>query len=106
MGGGHYILKLNNKCNNLCNFCADGWEIRNRKDPSFEEVKKQILGARKEGFHRLIITGGEPTISPYLFKTIDFARQSGIDHIYLCTNARLLIIPSFFNKIKDLVDTY
>jgi MoaA/NifB/PqqE/SkfB family radical SAM enzyme len=90
----------------LCNFCADNWKIRSQTNPTFEEIKNKILAASKADYDRLIITGGEPTISPFLFKTIDFAREAGFSHIFLCTNARLLSIESFFEKIQDKVDTY
>lgn len=106
MTDGYIFVKLNNKCNSLCNFCADDWAVRNKKEPSFEEIKEEILKGRKKGFSKLIISGGEPTISKNLFKVISFAREEGVDFIHLVTNARLLGVRSFFNKIKDEVDRF
>ncbi len=103
---GYTFIKLNNKCNNLCNFCADDWSVRRQPDPSFEQIKKELDAGRKEGFHRLIISGGEPTISPILFDVIDYARKIGFDFIHLVTNGRMLAVDSFFDKIVKVVDRF
>ena len=103
---GYVITKINNKCNSLCNFCADDWNVRNKPDPSFEDIKEQLDNGIKQGFHKLIITGGEPTISPNLFKVIDYAREIGYDTIYLTTNGRALSIDHFFNKIINVIDRF
>ncbi len=103
---GYTFIKLNNKCNNLCNFCADDWNIRKLPDPSFEQIKKELHNGRKQGFHRLIISGGEPTISPILFDVIDYARRIGFDYIHLVTNGRMLAVDSFFNRIIKVVDRF
>lgn len=102
----YIILKINNKCNNLCNFCADDWQVRTLPEKSLEEIQSEILDGIKNGFKRLIITGGEPTISKNLFKTIRFARQKGIEHISIVTNARLLSNDVFFNKINSEIDRF
>ena len=103
---GYVITKINNKCNSLCNFCADDWNVRNKPDPSFADIKEQLDNGVKQGFHKLIITGGEPTISPILFRVIDYARSIGYDTIYLTTNGRALSIEHFFNKIIKVIDRF
>lgn len=106
MNNGYIYIKLTNKCNTLCNFCADDWIKRRAPDPSLEEIKNTILKEYNSGYKSLIITGGEPTLSPILLDVLTFAKKIGIQMIQLVTNGRLLSIPRFLDKIDPFVDRY
>ncbi len=103
---GYTFIKLNNTCNNLCNFCADDWSVRRLANPSFIEIKEQVLEGKKKGFHKIIISGGEPTISPILLPTIELARAQGYDFIHLVTNGRRLSNLKYLKLLLGKVDRY
>ena len=104
---GYCHIKLNNSCNCNCDFCADPVSVRREKGLGFPEVKFMLEGGRRKGFHRLIITGGEPTISSILFDTIRYAHGIGFDFIHLVTNGRMLCSETYLEKLISLgVDRY
>jgi|GEM_PF-2544180 MoaA/NifB/PqqE/SkfB family radical SAM enzyme len=104
---GHYILKLNNKCNMNCLFCADPSSIRHLPDNELNSILNGLKENRKR-FDSLIITGGEPTIYKNLFRVLRYAK--GIckyKRICLVTNGILLSYPAFLNKvIEEGVDSF
>lgn len=104
---GHYILKLNNRCNMNCLFCADSKKTRELPDPNFDIVIENLNQNRKK-FDSLIITGGEPTIYGRLFETIKYAKDiCGYNRINLATNGLLLSYKNFINKlIENGVDSF
>lgn len=98
---GHYILKLNNKCNMNCLFCADSSKTRHLPDNELNSILSGLKENRKR-FDSLIITGGEPTIYSKLFKVLGYAK--GIcryKSICLVTNGILLSYPTFLNKLIE-----
>lgn len=87
--GGHYILKINNRCNMNCIFCADSVESRREPDMSLEAIKEG-LKKNSKSFDSLIITGGEPTIYKNLLYAIKYAKTCGFKWISIATNGLLL----------------
>lgn len=102
--GGHYILKLNNKCNLNCLFCADSRSVRNLDEPQIDKVIKDLKENSKK-FDSLIITGGEPTIYPNLFEALKVARE---EYRYIClvTNGMVLGYDKIFDRINRYIDSY
>lgn len=98
---GYFHLKLNNTCNCNCNFCADPLFVRKEKNPDLVEIKSLLDSGIKSGFSNLIITGGEPTISPLFLDTLDYARSIGYDFIHIVTNARMLSSETYLQKLID-----
>ncbi|RLE45274.1 hypothetical protein DRJ25_05915, partial [Candidatus Woesearchaeota archaeon] len=66
-------IKIGNICNNNCMFCVNERSREISKD--FETIIKEIAQARKEGYSKIIITGGEPTIQKDLIKIIKAAKK-------------------------------
>jgi len=86
------------KCNNRCVFCIN-YDKREIPSPSFSEVKKEIIAARKRGSTYLEIIGGEPTIRPDIIDLITFAKKLKFDTIMIATNGRMLSYEDFARKI-------
>lgn len=78
------------RCNQRCVFCALAGAAL---DLSPEQVDAAIAAARARGSTRLILTGGEPTLSPRLGAHVARARALGFEEIELQTNAVLLDRP-------------
>ncbi|MFH2028323.1 MAG: radical SAM protein, partial [Nanoarchaeota archaeon] len=104
---GHYILKLNNKCNMNCLFCADSSIIRQQPDLKSEYILKSLSEKRKR-FNSLIITGGEPTIYNNLLNVLKYAKfKLKYNKICLVTNGILLSYGKFLdNLINSGVDSF
>lgn len=104
---GHYILKLNNRCNLNCSFCADSEKIRRLPDPAFDDLMNGLILNRKK-FDSLIITGGEPTVYKKLFEIIRYARDTcGYNRICLVTNGLMLSYKGFTDTlVKAGVDSF
>ncbi|MBP5344366.1 MAG: radical SAM protein [Alphaproteobacteria bacterium] len=81
-------IEITNKCNLNCLHC-----YVDRTKPMFmqpQEVYKLIDFAIKHKITRLIFTGGEPLLCPDLFQYANYARDKGINSLFLMTNGLLL----------------
>ena len=65
-------LQLTRKCNNKCVFCSNP---QFEQEPSWNDLKKQVLGFKSQGINEIILTGGEPTLSEYLFDLIKLIKE-------------------------------
>jgi sulfatase maturation enzyme AslB (radical SAM superfamily) len=72
------------RCNQWCSFCnlAD----MDVKMP-VEKVRAAIKRARERGSTEIILTGGEPTLSPHVFDHVAYAKELGFTDICIQTNA-------------------
>ncbi len=86
------------RCNQMCTFC----ELADMDtDLAPEKVRAAIDQSRARGSRRLIITGGEPTLSPQLVEYVRHARERGIERIEIQTNAVLLDRPGFAEALRE-----
>jgi MoaA/NifB/PqqE/SkfB family radical SAM enzyme len=89
-------------CNNNCVFCSVGRELSmNRKVKSFDEIKKDIISAKKDKSKGISFSGGEPTILPYLVDAIKLAKDLGFKKIEVQTNGRMFYYKDFTEKVID-----
>ncbi|HDP73486.1 MAG TPA: radical SAM protein, partial [Candidatus Woesearchaeota archaeon] len=95
-----------NKCNSLCNFCADSLKVRAHKELEPAEIISAIEKEKRDGTKRLLITGGEPTISPHLIAALKRGRELGFETINITTNARRLGDKEYFDKVNGYIDVY
>lgn len=100
-----YEILLNYKCNLNCFFCSQG-DYDKTKEMSFKEIAKKIYQARKKGFVKLGLSGGEPTIRNDIIEIVKFARKIGFGFIRIQTNGLKLANFDFAKKIKEAGLTY
>jgi len=72
------------RCNQDCVFCQLAYM---NVDLPREKIFAAIDESRSRGSIRLIITGGEPTLSKNLFDYVSYARERGFEIVELQTNA-------------------
>ncbi|MGC8928067.1 MAG: radical SAM protein [Myxococcota bacterium] len=89
-----YWLRTTRRCNNHCIFCHDS-EIQNGEIISTKDLKAEIDKARNDGYTRLILSGGEPTIHPEIIQLIRYAKSIGFEWIQIISNGRMFAYPSF-----------
>jgi MoaA/NifB/PqqE/SkfB family radical SAM enzyme len=84
-------LQLGFTCNSRCSFCiiSDKLEPYAHKWPSFAEAARSLMRARKEGYHKVIVTGGEVTLYPRLPQMLRLAKTLGLA-VMVQTNGRRL----------------
>jgi molybdenum cofactor biosynthesis enzyme MoaA len=86
------------RCNQVCTFC----ELADMDtDLAPEKVRAAIDHSRARGSRRLIVTGGEPTLSPNLVEYVRYARDAGMENIELQTNAVLLDKPGLAEALRE-----
>ncbi len=93
-----FELILGNECNNNCRFCSN--KKLNFKSPSFSEIKNILL--KNKSMNTLYLVGGEPTLRKDLIHIIIFARKIGIKNINIQTNARMLSVESYLDRLISL----
>lgn len=92
-------LPITHRCNLNCNFCF--YHKRNKKDLSFEKIKK-IINYFNGNF--ICLSGGEPTLRKDLIKIIKYISKRKKIPI-LITNGITLSNKKFVNKLK-IAGTY
>ena len=92
---------LTTACNTKCAYC---WQQEKKGSLlTFDAVSKVIDAMRAiKPPQKLSLTGGEPTIWPDFERLVNYASNSGIKNILLCTNGRRLVDLNFANKIVAL----
>ena len=84
------LIELSNACNHRCVFCTNPRMSRKIGRLDFKTYKSFIeqsvsLGLREVGLYAT----GEPFITKDLDKYIKFAKESGIEYVYITTNGGL-----------------
>jgi GTP 3',8-cyclase len=96
-------ISLTDRCNFRCVYCmpAVGMQFQPRAEMlTDEELIRLVRLFAKVGVNKLRLTGGEPTVRPYLVDLIrELKRLDGIDEISMTTNA--LILNRIAADLKD-----
>jgi uncharacterized protein len=75
------------ECTNNCIFCAPAYD-RSKNPPDLDkEIFDFITESSRSGIKTLFFTGaGEPTLNTSLVDYVRFAKENGIDNLYMFTN--------------------
>jgi GTP 3',8-cyclase len=96
-------ISLTDRCNFRCVYCmpAVGMQFQPRAEMlADDEVIRLVRLFSKVGVNKLRLTGGEPTVRPYLVDLIrEMKRLDGVDEISMTTNA--LILNRIAADLKD-----
>ncbi|MBK7859934.1 MAG: radical SAM protein [Archangiaceae bacterium] len=92
------LLRTGFHCNQDCGLC---WQGRDWRDFGPEQVLTWVEDFAAAGVHGLILSGGEPTIDPALFRYLERARSLGIRNLTLETNAVMMAKPGFAARLRD-----
>lgn len=86
------------RCNQVCTFCELA-DMDTEVEPA--RVRAAIDEARSLGSIRVILTGGEPTLSKHLVSHVAYAKARGLSIIELQTNAVLLDDPALARSLAE-----
>lgn len=96
-------ISLTDRCNFRCVYCmpAVGMQFQPRAEMlTDEELLRLVRLFSKVGVNKIRLTGGEPTVRPYLVDLIrEMKRLNGVDEISMTTNA--LILNRIAADLKD-----
>jgi len=95
-----YWVRLTRVCNNNCVFCLDK-AAQNGTSMPLSEIKNQLKQGRKQGFKKLILSGGEPTLHPDYLEIVKFGKDIGYDDIQTVTNGRMFAYKDFLEKAVE-----
>jgi MoaA/NifB/PqqE/SkfB family radical SAM enzyme len=90
-------LQLTRGCLQACRFCSNpptGVELTE------DDMKTEIDNLVELGYDGVILTGGEPTLSPLLFPALRYAREKGL-YSRMITNGQRLSMKDFFKRSVD-----
>lgn len=93
-------LSVTDVCNFRCNYCLPNGYQKNLEEEnplSCNEIENLTSAFAKMGFHKVRLTGGEPTVRPDIVDIIGAVKsQAGIEKVALSTNAyrlKSLVVP-------------
>lgn len=91
------VIFVSYDCNNNCRFCMEQ-NVRSDPSKSTNEVKKDIIGARKRGSTYLEMIGGEITIREDFLELVNFAHNLDFETVMIATNGRMFAYPEYAYK--------
>lgn len=86
-------LRVTKRCMETCVFC-NSWNLVDNLADTREEAMDVLERAARLGAGKLVISGGEPLLVPWVADLGARARQLGYRHVTLQTNAVLLSRPT------------
>ncbi len=92
-----WYIQVNRHCNNQCHFCSNP---SNGKSISYEKGIELIDDFKKRGYHGVIFTGGEPTLSKDLPAWIEYALDIGMSN-RIISNGMLCSSYEYTKRLAD-----
>lgn len=98
------FFKITYFCNNACPFCLVYTQRKKAiPDLTLNDIRKNLeYFSKKFRLHKIVITGGEPTIHPEFFKILKYLKSRRLP-INLLTNAINFSQGKFLLRTKDLI---
>ncbi|MFH1641601.1 MAG: radical SAM protein [Nanoarchaeota archaeon] len=93
-------IQLGNQCNSNCIIC-DLFGKKSQINKDFPKIQAEI--DRFNPKNSIHISGGEPTIHPDFFKTLNYLKKNGFEKIILETNGRIFSDLGYCKKIINSV---
>ena len=90
-------LQLTRNCYQHCRFCSNP---PTGVDLTEADMRELIDGLADMDYDGVILTGGEPTLSPLLKPALEYAAQRGL-YSRMITNGQLLADRDFFQELVD-----
>jgi len=90
-------LQLTRDCYQGCRFCSNP---PTGVDLTEAEMRSEMDQLVTLGYDGVILTGGEPSLSPLLFPALSYAAEKGL-HSRMITNGQLLAEEDFFRRCVD-----
>jgi MoaA/NifB/PqqE/SkfB family radical SAM enzyme len=90
-------LQLTRNCLQHCRFCSNPPTGVDLTEESMRSLIDELIDL---GYDGVILTGGEPTLSPLLFPALEYAKKRGLFN-RMITNGQRLADKAFFQQCVD-----
>ncbi len=90
LGGDTLELRVTHACNECCVYCSVNSENVPNTATGLGDAIRRTKQAADMGVHRLVVTGGEPTLVPWLGEFLRHVAGQGFRDVELQTNGALL----------------
>ena len=103
----NYVIRtvdwaITDRCNYNCRHCFHAMDNSIRRDEfSYGEAMRFLDGIKACGASKVSLSGGEPTLYPWLREVIQGLRDRGIGLDFLITNGSMLT-PELLSFIKEM----
>lgn len=94
------VIVVGYACNNRCKFCISE-NKRDINNKTTEEIKNEMVKARRRGTTYLELIGGETTIRQDAVELITFAKGLGFETINMATNGRMFSYLEYAKKFVN-----
>jgi MoaA/NifB/PqqE/SkfB family radical SAM enzyme len=96
-------IQLGHLCNNRCVFCVSGQLTSQRKAPILDaaDIVRALDSAWAEGYRRVTLLGGEPTIQPFFMEVLRHAVETGFEVVIFSNGSK----PGRTNLIDEVAAT-
>lgn len=104
------LIELTNKCNLACPYCHSRPNEGGNNALGYERLVRLLDECRENNFDTVIVSGGEPLVSPDVFRFAEEIRNRGFN-TDLCTNGILVTeskaetIAKYFPSVTVTLDT-
>ncbi len=104
--GAVLTVDLTNRCNMMCNPCfMDANQVGYVHEPGFQDVKAildQAVSFKPRRQIIVLLSGGEPTLSPYFLEAVAYAKKIGFYRVIAATNGiRFAQSEEFTRQARD-----
>ena len=90
-------IQLVRHCNQFCGFCSNP---KSGYHTNIDEIRAKVDDFVERGYFGIILTGGEPTLSPVLPEAIAYGREKGL-HVRMITNGWKMSDPAYCAQVVD-----
>lgn len=88
-------IHLTDLCNSKCSFCVVGSPLYTRDGVDYRSVESFLEENAGQGYEAVNLHGGEPTVHPRFFETLERIGNLGYPEVHLQTNGIRLSSPDF-----------
>ena len=74
------LIELTNKCNLACPYCHSRPNEGGNNALGYERLVRLLDECRENNFDTVIVSGGEPLVSPDVFRFAEEIRNRGLQH--------------------------
>jgi hypothetical protein len=92
-------VRLSRSCNNACVFCLDAHNLDGAEVP-LDRIKADLDAVKASGAARVVLSGGEPTMSKHLLAAIRYAKGLGLSTA-MTTNGRVIQSEKIAQMLAD-----
>lgn len=93
-------LKLTYRCNNDCKYCCQDRKLRRVESELSLNRVKSILDTERD-IDKVVLTGGEATLSKNIFDIINLIKSMGISNVQLQSNAKKLKSKDYLSELIE-----